>query len=362
MRYLEEFRGAGEAQAVLGQIRGALRGRRVRIMEVCGGHTMALWRYGLPGLLQESVDLLSGPGCPVCVTPNAYLDRAVALARHPGTIVVTFGDLMRVPGSSSTLLAERARGGDIRPVYSPRDALDVARAHPERTAVFLGIGFETTAPTVAAALISAREAGLANFRMLSALKTMPQALRALAGAGEVRLDGLILPGHVTAVTGAAPFHFLAEEFRIPCVVSGFEPLDLLQSLWMLARQVSEGRAEVEIQYLRAARPQGNPRAREVLDRVFCSTAAQWRGMGAIPGSGLALREEWSGFAAEAIPVEVEAEREHPGCRCGDVIRGAVRPEECSLFAGPCRPESPAGACMVSEEGACAAHYRYRHHS
>jgi hydrogenase expression/formation protein HypD len=353
-----EFRSPATAQALLTQIRRLAEHRHTRFMEVCGGHTMSIWRYGLPHLLGDSVELLSGPGCPVCVTPNSYLDRVVALARRPENIIVTFGDLLRVPGSSSDLQTERARGGDVRIVYSSRDALDIARAHPEKTIIFLAIGFETTAPTIAATVQSARRERVSNFRILSALKTMPQALRIVA-ADEHHLDGLLLPGHVSAITGLKAFDFLAGEYRIRGVVSGFEPSDILQSILMLIRQMREGRCAIEIQYSRCVRENGNLRAQKLLEQVFDAGDAEWRGLGLISGSGLYLKEEYREFDAGNLGVEVEPTREHPGCCCGDVIRGALKPEECGLFGGACRPEHPIGACMVSEEGACAAHYKYR---
>jgi hydrogenase expression/formation protein HypD len=235
----------------------------------------------------------------------------------------------------------------------------VARQHPDRTVIFLGVGFETTAPAIAATVTEAQREGLSNFRLLSALKTMPEALRALASGGDVALDGLILPGHVSAITGSGIYAFLPGEFGLPCVISGFEPLDILQSIHMLAVQVVEGRAQVENQYSRTAKPQGNPRARQILAQVFSPADAEWRGLGMIPGSGLALRDEFADFDAFRIPVAVERPKENPGCRCGDVIRGAVHPEECRLFGNACKPEHPVGACMVSEEGSCAAHFKYR---
>jgi hydrogenase expression/formation protein HypD len=359
MNYRHEFRDRDTAQALIARIAETLQGRTVRFMEVCGGHTTAIWRYGLPGLLGRNVHLLSGPGCPVCVTPNAFLDRAIALSRLTDVTLVTFGDLMRVPGSSSDLQTERARGGDVRPVYSSSDALEVARLNPDRTVIFLGVGFETTAPTIAATVEQARASNLTNFRVLSALKTMPAALRALVAGREVTLDGLLLPGHVSAITGSAIYDFLPGEFRLACVISGFEPLDILQSLYLLCVQTSRGRAQIDNQYRRTARPEGNIKARQMLDRVFEPADAEWRGLGMIPGSGLALRSDYAQFDAFAIPVKVEASREDPGCRCGDVIRGAVRPEECGLFGQSCKPEHPVGACMVSEEGTCSAHYKYR---
>ncbi len=353
-----EFRRRETAQALLEQIHRLAGRRRFRFMEVCGGHTMAIWRYGLPHLLGNSVELISGPGCPVCVTPNTYLDRAVALARNPENVIVTFGDLLRVPGSSSDLQMERARGGDIRIVYSSRDALDIARAHPEKTIIFLAIGFETTAPTIAATVQSARVERLSNFRILSALKTMPQALRMIA-SGEHRLDGLLLPGHVSAITGSKAFNFLTREYRVRGVVSGFEPTDILQSILMLIRQMREERCAVEIQYSRCVRESGNLRAQRIIEQVFEAGDAVWRGLGELPGSGLFLKEGFRDYDAANLAVEVEPSREQPGCSCGEVIRGALKPEECNLFGAVCTPVHPIGACMVSEEGACAAHYKYR---
>ncbi len=357
--YLQDFRNGDAASLLLAHIAQGIGSERFTFMEVCGGHTMAIWRHGLPGLLSEGIRLLSGPGCPVCVTPNSFLDRALALARLPEVIMVTFGDLMRVPGSTSDLQTERARGADIRAVYSVRDALPIARENPAKKVIFLGIGFETTTPTIAAALALARQEGLDNFRLLCALKTMPQALRAIAAGGKLHLQGLILPGHVTAITGASIFNFLASEFQLPCVVSGFEPLDILQSIYLLIQQARTGRAEVEIQYRRAARLQGNLRAQEFISRMFRPVETEWRGLGMIANSGLKLRDEFQEFAAESIPIEVEPVCEPAGCRCGEVISGAATPQECPLFAASCRPEHPVGACMVSEEGTCAAHYKYR---
>ncbi len=359
MNFLQAFRRPEQARALLNRILHACGSHSYRFMEVCGGHTMAIWRYGLPNLLGQSVDLLSGPGCPVCVTPNEFLDRAIALSRLPRTILVTFGDLMRVPGTSSTLLLEKARGADIRPVYSSRDALTLAHANPDHIVIFLGIGFETTAPTIAATIRAVHEMGLENFRQLSALKTMPQALRAITSGNELKLDGLILPGHVSTITGSSIYDFLAREFGLPCVISGFEPLDILQSILMLVQQANKKQAEISIQYGRSVRAEGNARAREVMDAVFEPCDAEWRGLGRIPQSGLRLNSQYQLMDAGKIEVEVEAAREHPGCRCGAVIRGAIRPEECGLFAVSCTPDNPIGACMVSEEGTCAAHYKYK---
>jgi len=332
--------------------------RPIRLMEVCGGHTEAIYRFALRDLLPDWIELTSGPGCPVCVTPNGFIDHAVALARLSGVTIATFGDLVRVPGSTQSLAQIRARGGDVRVFYSPMDALYWTRQHPERTVVFLGIGFETTACTIAAVVQECARDGPANFRMLSALKTMPCALAALLSAPDVHIDGLILPGHVTTVTGMADFQFIAHRFAVPCVVSGFEPLDLMETILMLCRQINEGRAKVENQYLRVVRSEGNLHAQKAISRVFKSCDMEWRGFGSISLSGLSLADEFSYLDATHIQVEVEPIREHPGCRCGEVLRGVCRPDDCALFATACTPEEPCGACMVSSEGACAAVYHF----
>lgn len=328
-------------------------------MEVCGTHTVAIHRYGLRAMLPPNVELISGPGCPVCVTAVSYLDHAVALAREPGVVLATFGDLMRVPGSTTSLERERAAGADVRVVTSPIDAVEMAAREPERKVVFLGVGFEATAPAVALAMRLADERGLANFLVLSGHKVMPPALRALVSGGPVRIDGFLMPGHVSAVIGSRPYEFLAEEFSIPSVVAGFEPTDVLQGIWMLMRQLNAGRAAVEIQYKRVVRPEGNPRAWAAVEERFEPADAVWRGIALIPASGLAIRPAFAGQdAAVQIPVEVEPPAEKKGCICGQVLQGVKRPADCPLFGAGCRPEHPVGACMVSSEGSCAAAFKY----
>jgi hydrogenase expression/formation protein HypD len=330
----------------------------VRLMEVCGGHTAAIYRYALRALLPETVELVSGPGCPVCVTPNDYIDRAIALAQLPGITIGTFGDLLRVPGTRGSLSTARARGADVRVFYSPHEAVEFARANPERTIIFLGIGFETTACTIAAALHAAVESGVMNFKVLSALKTMPAALRVLLTSDETRIDGLILPGHVMTVTGLESFRFIPDELRIPCAVAGFEPLDLMMSICLLCEQIAAGRAEVQNEYTRVARRAGNPAAQQMIATYFAPATTRWRGLGEIEDSGLAIRDEFAAWDAGLIPVETEPSREHSGCRCGQVLRGKIRPSECALFGNVCTPDQPQGACMVSSEGACAAEYQF----
>jgi len=326
-------------------------------MEVCGTHTMAIARYGLRELLPDGMRLVSGPGCPVCVTAIADLDRVVALARLPEVTMATFGDLIRVPASRTTLAAERAAGADVRVVYSARDAVQIAADEPDRQVVFAGIGFETTAPTIAASLLEARARGLTNFSALSMHKTMPPPLKALLELGETPIGGFLLPGHVSVITGTACYEFLARDYGVAGVVAGFEPLDVMRALLRLVRQT---RPAIEIEYGRAVRPEGNVVAQRLMEQVFAPSDADWRGLGVIPGSGLALRPEYADAdAALRFPVELEPPLEPAGCRCGEVLRGVTDPADCALFGARCTPEDPVGACMVSSEGACAARYRFR---
>ncbi len=334
--------------------------RPLAFMEVCGTHTMAAFRSGLRSVLPPSIRLLSGPGCPVCVTDNAFIDLAIAVANTPGVCVATFGDMVRVPGSVSSLEKARAAGADVRVVYSAADALKMAETEPDRRTVFLGVGFETTAPGTAWTIEEAARRGIANFGVLCAHKTMPEAMAALLAGGELRIDGFLCPGHVSAVIGSKPYEFICRDYGVPCVVAGFEPGDLLEAVAALVRQVCEGRADVEIQYSRSVQPEGNAAALAHLERVFEPCDVPWRGLGTIPGSGLRIREAFrSHDAATWFPeIQVPPSREHPGCICGDVLRGLRTPPDCPLFRRQCTPAAPVGACMVSSEGTCAAYYRY----
>jgi hydrogenase expression/formation protein HypD len=361
MKYTTEFRNPAVAQKLLASIRRAVAGfsGAMTLMEVCGTHTMAIYQHGIRSLLPESIRLISGPGCPVCVTPVDYVDHAVALARRPGTIVATFGDMVRVPGSSSSLLHEKARGADVRVVYSPLDAVALAQKNPAQTVVFLGVGFETTTPTIAGSIIEAKRRGVANYFVLGAHKTIPGPMAILADDPELKVDGYLCPAHVSAIIGAEAYEPLARDHQVPCVVTGFEPLDMLQGVAMLARQVVAGEAKVEVQYSRIVKKEGNAKARAILYEVFEPCDARWRGIGVIPGSGLGIREEYAAFdAARQLPVIVEEPREHQGCLCGEILKGKVTPKECPLFRKACTPENPVGACMVSSEGTCAAEYKY----
>ena len=334
-------------------------GPHVRIMEVCGTHTVAIARNGIRDLMPEGLRLASGPGCPVCVTCNRDIDTVIALARIPNVTITTFGDMTRVPGSTSSLLAEQAAGRSVEIVYSPLDALAFAKAHPEREVVFVGVGFETTTPLVAMAIKRARAMGLSNFTVFAAHKNMPGALELLVGDPTLELDALILPGHVSTIIGAEPYRFLAEKYGIPGVITGFEPVDVLQGIAMLVRQLHEGRAEIEIAYARGVMPEGNPVALAAIDEVFETCTATWRGLGDIPGSGYRIRDEFANFdAVRRFEPDVEPTRDPKGCRCGDVLRARIAPNECPLFRTVCTPENPVGPCMVSSEGSCAAYYRY----
>ncbi|MBN1866479.1 hydrogenase formation protein HypD [Candidatus Sumerlaeota bacterium] len=333
-------------------------GKPVRLMEVCGTHTHAIARHGLRALFPPELQLVSGPGCPVCVTPQSEIERMILLAREPGTILCTFGDMLRVPGIRSSLEQERTNGADIRVVYSPLDALAVARKEPEREVVFLAVGFETTAPVVASVALEALESGTKNFSLLVGHKLIPPAMDALL-RGECQLDGFLTPGHVSVVIGSQAYDDLAREFRVPCVATGFEPADILEGVAMLLESIAECRSGSFIQYRSAVRPEGNPQAREVMFRAFRKAGSEWRGLGSIPGSGLKLKRDLASLdAAQRFSLPEVAPVEIPGCRCGDVLRGLLSPADCPLFGNACTPRTPVGPCMVSSEGSCAARYKY----
>lgn len=358
MKYIDEFRDPELAQKLLKRITSRST-RPVRFMEFCGGHTHAILRYGLRDLLPPTVELRSGPGCPVCVTANAELDHAIALARVPGLILTTFGDMIRVPGSRRTLQDAKAGGADVRVVYSALDALQMARQNQERPVVFLGVGFETTAPTIAAAILQAEAEGLENFSVLSLHKLTPPATRSILDAGEVALDGILGPGHVTTIIGADAWNFLPAEYAVPVAVAGFEPLDILRAVADLVEMVEAGRPGVSNSYARSVTREGNLTALSTMDRAFQPGLATWRGLGAVPASGLAIRPDFARFDAGLLfAVDPGPTQEHRGCLCGSVLRGTVLPPECPLFGHTCTPATPIGPCMVSAEGACAAYYQF----
>ncbi|MBN2467107.1 MAG: hydrogenase formation protein HypD [Deltaproteobacteria bacterium] len=358
MKYLDEYRNPMTAKLLAEKILRRC-GRTIRLMEFCGGHTVAIMKHGLRQLLSPRVELLSGPGCPVCVTANRDLDKAIALARHPDVILTTFGDMLRVPGSRTSLQKVRAEGGDVRIVYSATDAVEIARNHPEKSVVFLGIGFETTAPTIASSMREAQENNIANYYVHSLHKLCPPVMKALLDSGETKLDGILCPGHVSAVIGSHPYEFIPRDYGVACAIAGFEPLDILLAVEMLVEQIESQRPAVEIAYRRGVKAEGNRTAQEVLESVFETDAAKWRGIGVIPASGLTIREKYQNMDAERMfSPAIDPPVEQKGCICGDILRGVRTPYDCSLYGTHCTPEQPIGPCMVSSEGACAAYYLY----
>lgn len=337
----------------------ALQLPQVKIMEVCGTHTVSIFKSGIRSLLPENVKLVSGPGCPVCVTPNNYIDQSIWLALEKGVILTSFGDMLKVPGSKYSLAQAKSLGADIRVVYSTLDALKIAEENPEREVVFLGIGFETTTPTVASAVLLAAEQGLNNFSIIGSHKTIPAALRALAENKEIGIDAFLLPGHVSAIIGLEPYVFIANEYNLPGVIAGFESVDILMGIYEILQMLIKGQAQILNAYPRIVKTEGNPVAREIVNRIFQPADAYWRGIGLIPETGLELKDQYKTFdAKEKFNIPDFSAHEPKGCRCGEVLRGLVTPPECPLFSRKCTPETPVGACMVSIEGTCAAYYRY----
>lgn len=360
MDYINAFRRADVARGIAREMAAVAVDRPLQVMEVCGGHTHAIFKYGLHDLFPPQLTALHGPGCPVCVTPMGKIDQAIALARQPEVTLVSYGDMLRVPGSESSLLAEKARGADVRMVYSPLDALRIARDNPQRQVVFFAIGFETTAPGNGMTLLHAHREGIKNFSLVSNHVQVAPAMQAVLDAPDVRVDGFIGPGHVSTIIGTRPYDFIARDYHLPVVISGFEPLDLLQSFLMVLRQIRAERSEVENQYTRSVRAAGNPQARAILREVFQPCDLEWRGLGWIPASGLKIRDTYADYDAERRfrHIVTLPQADHPACICGDVLRGARKPHDCKVFGTACTPETPIGACMVSSEGACAAAYRY----
>jgi len=358
MKYVDEYRKKELILSVSEKIKSVSE-KEITLMEVCGGHTMAIHRFGLTSLLPENIRLISGPGCPVCVSSQHFIDTAMAYSRIPGVIITTYGDLIRVPGSSTSLEKERASGSDIRIIYSVLESLEIAKENPGRKVVFPGIGFETTAPATAAEIAQAEKEKITNFYVLSAHKIMPPVMKALIREG-VKIDGFIAPGHVTAITGTGIYDELASVYKLGVVVAGFEPSDLMQAVLMLALQLESGSPAVEVQYQRVVHKEGNPVARKLLSEVFEYRDDWWRGLGMITVSGLKIKERFSDFDAEKhFDIDVPESTEPKGCICGQILRGLKTPLNCPLFAKKCTPSDPVGACMVSGEGTCATYYRYR---
>jgi hydrogenase expression/formation protein HypD len=361
VKYVDEFRDAELGRALAGEILAAVEpGRHYKLMEVCGGHTHSIYKYGIDDLLPGNVELVHGPGCPVCVIPMGRVDDGIAIAHEPGVIFTCFGDMLRIPGSDGSLQDAKAQGADVRMVYSPLDALRIAKANPERDVVFFAIGFETTAPSTALTLKRAKAEGVENFLVMSNHVTIVPPLRALLDSPDLRLDGFIGPGHVSTVVGARPFEFIPADYGKPIVVAGFEPLDVLQAVRMILAQLADGRCEVENQYTRVVPYEGNMRALAVLAEVFALRPHfEWRGMGFISQSGLKLSDAYADFDAElkyAVPGVRVADPK--ACQCGEVLKGVIKPWECKVFGTACTPERPIGTCMVSSEGACAAYYNF----
>jgi hydrogenase expression/formation protein HypD len=360
MKYVDEYRNsalAGQVAAEIARLSGNL---PLKFMEVCGGHTHTIYKYGIEDILPRNIDMVHGPGCPVCVLPMGRIDDAISIARTDGVIFTTFGDMMRVPGSKGSLLDAKADGADVRFVYSPLDALKIANQNPDRQVVFFAIGFETTAPSTAVTLLRARAEGVKNFSIFCNHINVIPALQTLLSSPDLHLDGFVGPGHVSMVIGMRPYEFIARDYHKPVVISGFEPLDIIQSIHMLVKQISEGRSEVENQYVRVVRPEGNMKALAVMAQtMMLRPIFEWRGLGTIAESALKLRPEFAAWDAE-LRFEVPGIRvaDPKACQCGEVLRGAIKPWECKVFGTACTPETPIGTCMVSSEGACAAYFNY----
>jgi hydrogenase expression/formation protein HypD len=357
MKYIDEFRDKEIVFKLIEKISSVTK-KEIILMEVCGGHTWAIQKFGIPSLLPKNIKLLSGPGCPVCVTSKKFIDQAVAYSRLNDVIITTYGDLIRVPGSTSSLNLEKSGGADIRIVYSILDALQIANENPSKKIIFLGIGFETTAPSSAVGILNAMNDKLTNFYLFSSHKIMPPAMAALIDEG-VTINGYIAPGHVSTITGSHIYDDIPSKYGVGCVISGFEPTDILQSIYMLVKQVIENKYSVEIQYNRVVKPEGNLKAQEIMKEVFTLRDDWWRGLGTLKRSGLGVNEKFSNFDAEKmIQVNVEKTIEETGCICGEILKGLKTPYQCKLFADVCTTSNPIGACMVSHEGACNAYFRF----
>ena len=361
MKYIDEFRNKNLISKTAQRIREIMPKDNINIMEVCGTHTQSFCRFSLDKLLPQNLRLISGPGCPVCVSPQEYIDGAIQLAQDRDKIILTFGDMLRIPGSSSTLEKERAKGANVSIVYSALDSLRIAQGNTSKKIIFLAVGFETTAPTIALSIIASEKTKLKNLSFFTALKLIPPAMQYLVKDKRLNLSGFLCPGHVSAVIGTEPYEFISKEYKIPCCVAGFEPLDILEGIYLILKQVVERKHKVANQYMRVVKKQGNPKAKKIIREVFRTSDTCWRGLGKIPNSGLKIRDEFFRFDAEkmfCIKDKVRGARSKAQCRCADILKGLIPPLDCPLFSKTCTPDNPFGPCMVSSEGACNAYYKY----
>ena len=362
MKYVDEFRDPKLVEKISARIISINPGTKINIMEVCGTHTQNFCRFGLDGLLPKNIRLISGQGCPVCVSSQGYIDSAIEMAKDKGALIVTFGDMLRIPGTRSSLEKEKTRFGNVRVVYSPLDSLSIARANPDKKVIFLAVGFETTAPTIALSILAAKKEKLRNLFFFSALKLIPPAMKYLLADKRLKIDGFLCPGHVSVIIGTRAYEFIPRKYKTACCVAGFEPVDILEGIEMILEQIISNKPYVANQYTRIVAREGNPQARKIINRVFQRTDADWRGFGVIRESGLKLSNEFSGFDASRIfspaknKIKIKAVKK---CRCGDVLKGLISPADCTLFAKACQPDRPIGPCMVSSEGACNAYYKFR---
>ncbi len=363
MRYIDEFRNESLVKKAAISINKIAPRETINLMEVCGTHTSSFFRFGLKTLLPDNIRLISGPGCPVCVSDVSYIDKAIAYSALKDVILLTFADMLRVPGSNSSLEKQNSRGRDVRVVYSAWEALRIALDNPGKTIVFLSIGFETTAPTIALSLLEANRKKIKNLLFFSSLKLIPPAMEYLLKSKDINIQGFLCPGHVSTIIGTKNYEFIPKKFKIPCCVAGFEPLDIMQAIYILLKQILRNRPEVANQYVRLVKKEGNQKAKRVINKIFKVRDATWRGIGIIPKSGLKIKEEFSRFDAEKVlPIEPSKkvkDKRYKLCRCGEVLKGKIQPRECVLFLKACNPKNPFGPCMVSAEGACNAYYRYQ---
>ncbi|HEY8891276.1 MAG TPA: hydrogenase formation protein HypD [Clostridium sp.] len=358
MKFVDEFRNNEYSKKLVEKLNN-ISSEKINIMEVCGTHTMAIFRYGIRDVLPPNVNLISGPGCPVCVTPQSYIDTAITLSEKENVIIATFGDMMRVPGKKGSLSTKKAEGIDVRIVYSPMDCLAMASQNPSKEVVFLSVGFETTAPMAAVTVMEAKKNNIKNLFFFTAHKIVPPAMEALVQDEDLKIDGFLLPGHVCAIIGTKPYEFLSEDYNIPGVVTGFEPIDILQGLNTLVNLISKKEYKIENEYKRIVKTEGNPIALEYLNKAFDIVDSSWRGLGRIPKSGLEFNSEYEDFdALKHFKIDYEEYDGSPGCKCGEILKGKIKPTDCPLFKKLCTPENPVGSCMVSSEGTCAAYYRY----